>query len=164
MKSRNLLIALIFFLNSLAFSIQHFELDWYNSPASDQTRYQSSQYQDAVWVIEAFFLGCPYCNDNASNVNALQNYFKNDERVQILDVGIDKNDTSYAEWVRRHKPNHPVLKDPSRKLIRQLGTSSYPTTYILNKKLEVIYKHTGVWNAKIEAQIKSLVEKALLQR
>jgi len=151
-------------LCTLSFSVQHFELDWYNTPSTTQPTYQSKQYMDAVWVVEAFFLGCPYCNDNAPNVNALQNHFKNDERIQILDLGIDKDNSSYAEWIRRHKPNHPVLKDPSRKLIRQLGTSSYPTTYVLNKQLQVVYKHTGVWNAKVESQIKNVVEAALLQR
>lgn len=165
MKAR-LALATLFLslLSPLAFSVQHFELDWFNAPSPAQSKYQSSQYQDAVWVVEAFFLGCPYCNDNAPNVNALQNYFKNDERVQILDLGIDKNDSAYAEWVRRHKPNHPVLKDPGRKLIRQLGTSSYPTTYVLNKELQVVYKHTGVWNSKVESKIKDIVEEALLQR
>lgn len=148
-------------MSSLSFSIAHFELPWVNAESESNATYQSNQYTGAVWVIETFFLGCPYCNDNAPNVNALQQHFKNDERVQILDVGIDQSDSSYAEWIRRHKPNHAVLKDASRKLVRQLGTTSYPTTYVLDKKLNVIYKSTGVWSSKVTAQIKTTVERAL---
>ncbi len=159
-NSPNWLVAGLIFLASQSFGINHFSLPWVNSESSNAT-YSRQEWQDAVWVVETFFLGCPYCNDNAGNVNDLQNYFKNDGRVQILDVGIDKNDSSYEEWIRRHQPNHPVLKDASRVLIRQLGTTSYPSTYVLDKDLKVIYKATGIWNSKVEAQIKSSVEKAL---
>lgn len=152
--------SVLLFLTSQSFGVNHFSLPWVNSE-SPNASYSSQEWQDAVWVVEAFFLGCPYCNDNAGNVNDLQDYFKNDERVQILDVGIDKNASSYEEWIRKHQPNHPVLKDSSRTLIRQLGTTSYPSTYVLDKNLKVIYKASGVWNAKVEAQIKSAVEKAL---
>lgn len=132
-----------------------------NAPLEGTTSYASEEYLDAVWVIETFFLGCPYCNDNAPRVNALKNYFQNDERVQILDIGIDKDDSSYTEWIRRHKPNHPVLKDSSRQLVKQLGTSVYPSTYVLDKNLNVVFKSTGVWSAKVEAQVKDAVEKAI---
>ena len=152
---------LCLFLSSLGFSLQPFQLPWMNAQSEGPGSYNSQEYQDAVWVIETYFLGCPYCNDNAPKVNALQNYFKNDERVQILDVGIDKNDRDYAEWIRRHQPNHPVLKDSTRQLARQLGTSVYPSTYVLDKHLNVIFKNSGVWSSKSEAQIKDAVEKAL---
>jgi peroxiredoxin len=148
------------FSNTL-FGVSPFQLPWMNSGEEGIVQYKSESYLDAVWVVEAYFLGCPYCNDNAPNVNQLQTHFKNDERVQILDVGIDKNDSQYAEWIRRHKPNHPVLKDPGRTLIRQLGTTTYPSTYVLDKKMNVIYQWSGVWSSKVEQQIKDAVEKAL---
>ncbi|MFM8268745.1 MAG: TlpA family protein disulfide reductase [Pseudomonadota bacterium] len=152
---------LCFFLSSFGFSIPHFKLPWMNAPAETMASYASEEYLDAVWVVETFFLGCPYCNDNAPRVNALKNHFQNDERVQILDIGIDKDDASYAEWIRRHKPNHPVLKDSARQLVKQLGTSVYPSTYVLDKNLNVVFKSSGTWNSKVEAQIKDAVEKAI---
>jgi len=152
---------LCIFLSSLGFSIPHFTLPWMNVQTEGAVSYSSQNYQDAVWVIETYFLGCPYCNDNAPKVNSLQNHFKNDERVQILDIGIDKNEGDYAEWIRRHKPNHPVLKDSARLLARQLGTSVYPSTYVLDKNLNVVFKSTGVWSSKVESQIKDAVEKTL---
>jgi len=153
-------LSCVFLIASQGFSVSHFNLPWMNHENSNSV-YSSKDWQDAVWVVEAYFLSCPYCNDNAGNVNSLKTHFKNDERVQILDVGIDKGDSSYVEWIQRHKPNHPVLKDKDRALIRQLGTTSYPSTYVLDKNLKVVYKATGVWNSKVEDQIKSAVEKAL---
>lgn len=163
MTNRLLSLALFFssFVAQAATNLNHFQLPWMN--AENATTYQSEQYQDAVWVIEAFYLGCSYCNENASRVNSLQQYFKNDERVQILDVGTDKADSSYAEWIRKHKPNHPVLKDANRLVIKQLGTSVYPSTYVLDKNLKVVFKSTGVWSSSVETQIRDAVEKALKQ-
>lgn len=149
------------FSSAAVFGVTAFQLPWMNAEGEGPVQYKSESYTDAVWVVEAYFLGCPYCNDNAPSVNELQNYFKNDERVQVLDVGIDKNDSQYAEWIRRHKPNHPVLKDSGRTLVRQLGTSTYPSTYVLDKRMNVIYKSTGVWSSKVAQQIKDAVEKAL---
>jgi len=154
-------LGLFCFLGQSGFAIPHFSLPWMNPQSSTGETYESSQYLDAVWVIETFFLGCPYCNDNADNVNALQDEFKNDERVQVLDLGIDTSDSSYTEWIRRHQPNHPVLKDVSRKVVRQLGTSVYPSTYVLDKNLNVVFKSTGVWGTNTSNQIKDAVEKAL---
>lgn len=155
------LVALSFLISSIGFSVQHFQLPWMNPQNENQTTYNSQEYLDAVWVIETYFLDCPYCNDNAPRVNELKNYFQNDERVQILDVGIDKDTSAYAEWIRRHKPNHPVLKDSTRQLVKQLGTSVYPSTYVLDKNLKVVFKSSGVWGSKTEAQIKDAVEKAI---
>jgi len=164
---RNFIFAVsLFFINTVStpvWAVSAFELPWMNASSQGSINYKSADYQGAVWVVEAFFLGCPYCNDNAPRVNDLQNYFGNDERVQILDVGIDKGDSSYAEWIQRHQPNHPVLKDASRMLIRQLGTSTYPSTYVIDHKLNVVFKSSGVWSAKTEQAIKDAVEKALLK-
>ena len=150
----------LFSISSFAFSVQHFELPWMNN-TSENSIYQTQKHPGAVWVLETFFLGCPYCNDNAPQVNSLANHFKNDERVQVLDIGIDSSASSYAEWIRRHQPNHPVLNDSKRVVVRQLGTTSYPSTYVLDKNLKVIYKSAGVWSSKVEAQIKEAVERAL---
>ncbi|NBT59216.1 TlpA family protein disulfide reductase [bacterium] len=157
------ILTLVLLFSSFGFSVQHFQLPWMNAQNETAVSYNSQDYLDAVWVIETYFLDCPYCNDNAPRVDALKNHFQNDERVQILDVGIDKDDASYTEWIRRHRPNHPVLKDGTRKLVKQLGTSVYPSTYVLDKKLNVVYKSAGTWSSKVEAQIKEAVEKAIAQ-
>ncbi len=80
-------------------------------------------------------------------------FYSLDDRVQFLDVGIDRDDSLYEAWIREHKPNHPVLKDAKRELIKQLGTSGYPSTYVLNCKGEVVYKQTGVWESTQKLRI-----------
>ena len=121
--------------------------------------YKMTDFPKGIFVIEAYFLGCPYCNENAPNVNALASRFANDPRVQVLDVGIDRDNSSYETWIKRHNPNHPVLKDSTRKLITQLVTSGYPSTYVVNCKGQLIESTEGLWGNQEEDAIIRAVER-----
>lgn len=125
------------------------------------TPYSSADYKNGVFVVEAYFLGCPYCNDNAPYVDDLATKYAAEARVQVLDVGVDKSDSQYATWIKKHSPNHPVLNDKNRDLIRQLGTTGYPSSYVLDCNGNVLYKTSGVWNSTKLAGIDGAIEKAL---
>ncbi len=137
-----------------------FELPWMNGGAT-ATTYKSSDHSNGIFVVEAYFLGCPYCNNNAPAVNKLAQKFASEKRVQVLDVGIDKNESQYKEWIKRHKPNHPVLNDANRKLIRQLGTQGYPSTYVLDCKGNVVATTEGQWDAEAQADLEEAITNQL---
>jgi len=111
------------------------------------TLYNSSEKQNAVFVIETYFLNCPYCNDNAPNVDDLAEKYKYEPRVQVLDVGVDKNESQYKTWILKHSPNHPVLNDGNRILVRQLGTTGYPSSYVVDCQGNVLATTSGVWSS-----------------
>lgn len=152
-------VAIVLLISSLGIAaIKPFSLPQMNPQGP---LYQSSDHPDSVFVIENYFIDCPYCNDNAENVDALAEEYKENARVQVLDVGIDRTVAQYEEWIRRHNPNHPVLNDGARKLTRQLGTSHYPTAYVVNSSGEVLLKTTGVWSTATKAKIRGAIETAL---
>lgn len=142
-------------------AVSPFSLQWMNS--SGRGMYNSADHRDGVFVVETYFLGCPYCNENAPNVDALATAYNAQSRVQVLDVGIDRNDSDYATWIARHSPNHPVLKDASRTVVRQLGTTGYPSTYVLNCKGEVVFTSTGVWGQEEVAGLHAAIDGLLAQ-
>jgi len=123
--------------------------------------YNSNDVKNGVFVVEAYFLNCPYCNYNAHNVDDLASKFAYEPRVQVLDVGVDKNDSDYKTWIAKHSPNHPVLKDANRILIRQLGTTGYPSTYVLDCEGNVVAKTSGEWDSAKIQKIEAGIEKAL---
>lgn len=125
------------------------------------TLYNSAEKPNAVFVVETYFLNCPYCNDNAPNVEDFAEKYQDDPRVQVLDVGVDKTVAQYESWIRRHSPNHPVLNDGNRILVRQLGTTGYPSTYVLDCRGNVLTSTSGVWSASKLAQIDAAVQKGL---
>lgn len=148
-----------------SYAVSAFNLPWMNAEQNGMN-YSSTSHPQGVFVVEAYFLNCPYCNYNAKRVNALAAKYAEEARVQVLDVGIDKSDSQYATWIQRHKPNHPVLKDAKRTLINQLGTASYPSTYVMDCKGRVVFSSEGEWGpeeiADIEEAIEGLLEKECL--
>lgn len=163
MKKTGSLIGLVLFSKAVfALTVQPFSLPQMNAEQQG-TNYNSADHTSAVFVIENYFLNCPYCNDNAPNVDALAESYADNERVQVLDVGIDKSDAQYATWIEKHNPNHPVLKDSAKKLTSQLGTTGYPSTYVLDCNGNVAMKTTGVWSSSTKSKLKSKIN-SLLRR
>jgi peroxiredoxin len=145
-----------------AMAVDPFSLPWMNATSANTT-YSSSNFPTGIFVVEAYFETCPYCNDNAASVNDLASHYANEPRVQVLDVGIDRDDSSYQQWISDHNSNHPVLKDAQRTLIGELGTSGYPSTYVLDCKMNVVYSHTGEWDSGDETDIETQVDALLKQ-
>lgn len=125
------------------------------------TPYNSAEHKNAVFVIEAFFNGCHYCHVNAPNVHDLVTAYRGNDRVQVLDVGIDSQPIQYDSWIRQTNPSHPVLNDSRRSVIGALKTQGFPSTYVLNCKGEVIGQTEGVWGTNAQRQIKQSIEQGL---
>ena len=116
---------------------------------------------NSVLVVEAYFNACPYCHQNAPQVDDLASFYEKESRIEVLDVGVDRRDSDYTSWISKHQPNHLVLKDSDRKIISQLGTKSYPSTYILNCHGDVVFKTSGVWSKNTRQKIEDAIDAAL---
>jgi peroxiredoxin len=126
--------------------------------------FNSADHPNSVFVVEAYFEECPYCNENSDNIQRLTTRFVGKD-VQILDVGIDRDKSSYEAWIQNHAPNHPVLQDSSRVLLSgDLKTSSFPTTYVVQCDGEVLYKQVGVWNSGSRINVEQAMLKGLNKR
>jgi peroxiredoxin len=158
--------ALVLFLfvsaSAMATTVTSFTLPWMNSNPTGGT-YKSTDHPNGIFVVEAYFLNCPYCNDNAANVDALADQYAGNPRVQFLDVGIDTADSSYTEWINRHHPTYPVLKDAKRTLIGQLGTEGYPSTYVIDCKGNVVAQTEGEWGGEETQTIKNGIDQLVGQ-
>jgi len=143
-----------------AASIPMYDLPLKSGPAGSV--YKMSEHPNSVFVFEAFQLSCVYCNRNAVNVNNLADAFADNERVQILDLGLDTSDDAYARWIAQHAPNHPVVQDVGAKIYRALRTTnSIPQVFIVNCRGELTASHVGEWSAGIVGQVKAEINQAL---
>lgn len=139
-----------------------FSLPWMNAPKAG-TVFESTAHPAGIFVVEAYFNTCPYCNTNAPNVDSLVEKYSNEPRVQVVDVGIDPKESDYSSWISKHKPNHPVLKDNTRKLIGKLGTTGYPSTYVIDCRGNVVKKTSGEWDSGMRQEIMSAIDSLLKQ-
>jgi len=115
-----------------------------------------------VHVIEFYFDDCPACNTNAPNVSSLAKKLSNKVMVQVLDVGIDRANSEYTQWVNKHTPAYPVLKDARRELAATFGVRLFPTTVVVGCDGTAVFKNVGVWSSDVEPKIVAKVDDALL--
>lgn len=157
---KTILTAIMLLATSPLFASQHFDLEVMNGEG--QERFNSKDYPTSVFILEGYFLRCPYCNYNAPNVDEMAEFYAENERVHVLDISYDCRQSDYASWISQHNPNHPVLNDcRGTKLLRPLGISSFPTMVILDCRGEEVYRATGMWNESTKSQIKAAVAGAL---
>ena len=131
-----------------------FDLVDMNSP-NEAEHYVSTEHQVPI-VLEFYFNGCPACERNAANVQRLA-VDRHGDQANVVEVGIDDDDEVYADWINRHAPVNPVLKDASRALARRLGVRSYPTTIVLDAAHREVYRTSGVWSSRTYREIEALL-------
>lgn len=158
MKTKLFVVLLAMLAGFSAQAVGPFALPWMNHSMAGTT-YYSLDYPDAIFVIEAYYRGCSACNANAPSVDKLAERYKNSPRVQVLDVGIDFEDTEYQMWIQTHNPNHPVLKDYKKQVVGPLGTQKYPSTYVLDCSGKVHYSSVGTWDASTQQAIQTAIDK-----
>lgn len=151
-----LLLTFLLSVSSFAFA-EVYELDQMNFEARGET-FAVGGHDNAVYVIEAWFNGCPYCHQNAPNVGALAESVAELEGVYVIDLGRDRSDYDYDSWIRRHNPDHLVLRDStSRSLLRDLGVRAYPTAFVLDCNLNKHWTHVGVWRSYHADEIRDTI-------
>lgn len=120
--------------------------------------YSSSLYSDSAFVLEFYFNGCPACNRNADNVKRLSREFYGNPKIQIVEVSIDCDDSSYRTWINNHDPLGPVLNACDSDLIDSLGVSAYPTTYVYAPSRREALRGVGVWTGPMYNRIKRFLD------
>ena len=144
------------------------EFPWMNSPSRDG-RYIMGDHPSRVHVFEAFSAGCTWCAFNAPQVKAMaEEYTKLSEindrygRVQFIDLGLDEDQASYQNWIARHNPPFPVVKDEGRNVWAALNqTNGIPQTFVVDCNGELVDHTIGYWNEGHKVIIRQAIDKAL---
>lgn len=152
-----------FSATGFAGTLPKLEFPWKNNPATDAV-YKMSDHPNGVFVFEALALFCSYCNENAANVDVLATKYAAEPRVQVLDLSLDSSDSSIQQWISRHHPNHPVIKDTNRtawNILKQ--DSGIPQAFVVDCSGELVDFVIGSWDesakTKIDAAIATGLEK-----
>ena len=142
-------------------SIPNLEFPWKNNPTTDAV-YKMSDHPNGVFVFEALALFCGYCNENAKNVDALATKYKAEPRVQVLDLSLDTSDSTIQQWIARHRPNHPVIKDVNRTAFNALKhEKGIPQVFIVNCAGELSDTVVGSWDDSAKIAIDAAIQTGL---
>lgn len=86
---------------------------------------------------------CPPCIAEMPSVNSLFNKMKNNDNIVFLMVDVDNKLESSEAFMKKNKYDLPVYA-PAASLPEELFQGSLPTTVIINKKGEIVFKHEGM--------------------
>lgn len=122
------------------------------------------KHASTIFVIEAYFLNCPYCQRNAPAFHDLAARFEMYPNVKFVEIGRDCRDWQYRQWIQTTGATGPVLNDcGGRKFLNKIGVRSYPTTLVVNCHGEVVLKSVGLWNSNTVTQIETSIDRSSLQ-
>lgn len=136
------------------------EFPWVNGSGRD-ARYKLADNASKVHILEVWRSSCTWCNSNAAQVKELAEQYAGDQRVQFLDLGQDTADSSYTQWIRRHAPSYPVVKDVGSAVFNALRQADgVPQTYVIDCHGRLVDYTVGYWGDGEKETLKAAISRA----
>ena len=103
---------------------------------------QLAQFKGKVIFINFWATWCPPCRAEMPSLQNLYLKFKDNKNIVVLMVDMDDNYLKAKEFMDRKKFSLPVFT-PASSIPESLFSGSLPTTVVLNKKGQIIFRHEG---------------------
>jgi peroxiredoxin len=116
-----------------------------------------SQYQGEIVVLNFWGTFCAPCVKETPELVAMQLKFANQGLI-IIGAAMDKNnDAAVKAFAKKFFVNYPIVIAPSS-LTNDYGIVVAPTTFIIDKKGTIAFRHVGLLSRKeLEQQITPLL-------
>ncbi|WP_256010086.1 TlpA family protein disulfide reductase [Desertivirga xinjiangensis] len=95
-----------------------------------------------VLLVNFWATWCPPCRAEMPSIESLYQKFKGNDQVAFLMVDVDGNSKTAKKSMDKKKYSLPVFT-PASSIPESLMSGSIPTTLIINKKGELVYRHEG---------------------
>lgn len=103
----------------------------------------TAELKGKIVFINFWATWCPPCRAEMPSLNDLYNRFRDDDRFVFLFLSED-NDPAVAErYLQNNGFNMPLLTGEGA-VPEEVYSGTLPTTVVLNKKGEIVYKHEGL--------------------
>ena len=95
-----------------------------------------------VLLVNFWATWCPPCRAEMPSIETLYQKFKGNDQVAFLMVDVDGNYKTAKKFMDKKNYSLPVFT-PASSIRESLMSGSIPTTLIINKKGELVYRHEG---------------------
>ncbi len=126
--------------------------------STDGRRIVLSKLKGKVVVLNFWATWCPMCQQQIPGFLEVYEEYKN-QGLEIVGLSIEQgNESEVISFIRSHKISYPVSFADSA-LISDYGPIDYiPTTFIVNKDGDIVYKKVGSMGpSQLESIIKPLL-------
>lgn len=98
-----------------------------------------------VLFINFWATWCPPCREEMPSINSLQNKLKDNKRVEIMMVEVDKKPEAAANFMTTRAYNLPVYSRSSL-IPPEIFDGNLPTTMVISQDGRIVYHHIGAAN------------------
>lgn len=98
-----------------------------------------------VLFINFWATWCPPCREEMPSINSLQNKLKDNKRVEIMMVEVDKKLEAAANFMTKRAYNLPVYSRSSL-IPPEIFDGNLPTTMVISQDGRIVYHHIGAAN------------------
>lgn len=111
---------------------------------TDENTHQLSELRGKVVVINFWAVWCPPCREEMPSLERLRRKLVNKPVVVLaINQGEDSEQILSYLWGLEPVPEFPILLDSDMKVSSDWGVTGLPTTYIIDKKGNIVYRMIG---------------------
>lgn len=118
-----------------------------------------SEFKGKVLFINEWATWCGPCIAEMPGIQELYNTIGEDENIEFIMLSLDESRTKASKFIKRKDFTFPVYGATSR-LPKVLQSSSIPTTFVVSKEGEIIYRNVGMAKYDTEEFINFMKETA----
>ena len=112
----------------------------------------------SVVVINFWFINCPPCREEISELNKIVEHYKDSSGVIFLGIALDEKD-ALEKFLQSHPFDYRII-DQGRTIAGLYGVSAYPTHLVIDKEGKA-YFHTAGGGSSILYWLQKSIEEAL---
>jgi thiol-disulfide isomerase/thioredoxin len=130
----------------------------FNLPG-ENTNIELKKYRGKVVMLDFWASWCEPCRQSFSWMNKMQARYGKDG-FKIVAVNLDESQKDAQHFLKKYPAEFDIAYDPKGKTADAYKLSVMPSSFLINKKGQVIYKHRGFTGADkkiLESKIRKLV-------
>ncbi len=164
----SLYIILLLLLPSSAYSVKIKKGDVFPTfklkTLDNLKEFSLEDFKGKVVVLDLWAHWCAPCLEAMPELVKLQTKYGL-HGLQVVGVNVDHKIPKAIEFVKKFRPNFPIVHDKSQKYLKKINIQVLPTTFILDHKLRLkaLFRGYGSSTKKnLERQIKKLLQQVPL--
>ena len=138
-----------------------FQLPIFDGDGNSQI-YDSRDHPEGIFVLNFYAYHCCYSKANTSNFINTEAEYASEDRVHVLDIGLDRDDTLYARWQSHFDPQYPILMDKTSILFNRFKSANgIPLNVVADCNLNPVFASRGPLNDSGLKEMKNAIDQLL---
>jgi len=130
----------------------------------DNKKIQLNNYRGRVVYVDFWASWCEPCRRSFSWMNKMQSLY-GEEKFSIIAINLDESHDAAKAFLEKIPASFEIAYDPLGRTAEAYQLKVMPSSFLINRKGELVYRHLGFNNGdkdELEKQIKQQLGKGML--